>query len=143
MFSAISAGASAGAAMLRRACWVEFDEKQPSAHGASIALAGMLLVPMLIVLLLTALYAEFAQAPAVAGALRGMGAVAAGLVFSTGLKLLGTLRRNPMGLATCLVFGAATVLAIAWLRLPLVSVILGLGSIAIAVAWVRLRGSRA
>jgi len=34
---------------------------------------------------------------------------------------------------------AATVLATAWLRLPLVWVILGLGSIAVAVAWRRLR----
>jgi chromate transporter len=68
-----------------------------------------------------------------------MGAVAAGLVFSTGLKLLVTLKRNPMGLPLCLAFGAATLLATAWLRLPLVWVILGLGSIAVAVAWRRLR----
>ena len=40
------------------------------------------------------LYAEFADVPAVAGALRGMGAVAAGLVISTALKLVGTLRRT-------------------------------------------------
>jgi chromate transporter len=68
-----------------------------------------------------------------------MGAVAAGLIISTGLKLLTTLKRNAMGLPICLGFGAATILATAWLRLPLVWVILGLGSLAIAVAWAKLR----
>jgi chromate transporter len=44
-----------------------------------------------------------------------------------------------MGLPICLGFGAVTVLATAWLRVPLVWVILGLGAVAIAVAWSRLR----
>jgi chromate transporter len=107
--------------------------------GAFAALAGMLMMPMLIVLALTALYGHFAQDPVVTGALRGMGAVASGLVIATGLKLLTTLRRNVMGLPICLAFGTVTVLATAWLRVPLVWVILGLGAIAIAVAWSRLK----
>jgi len=107
--------------------------------GAFAALAGMLLAPMLIVLALTALYGHFAQDPVVTGALRGMGAVASGLVIATGLKLLTTLRRNVMGLPICLAFGAVTVLATTWLRVPLVWVILGLGAVAIAVAWSRLK----
>jgi chromate transporter len=107
--------------------------------GAFAALAGMLLAPMLIVLALTALYGHFAQDPVVTGALRGMGAVASGLVIATGLKLLTTLKRNVMGLPICLAFGAVTVLATAWLRVPLVWVILGLGAVAIAVAWSRLK----
>jgi chromate transporter len=107
-------------------------------RGAMAALAGMLLVPMLVVLALTALYGQFAQIPAVTGALRGMGAVAAGLVISTGLKLAGALARNPMGLPVCIAMALVTLLATVWLRLPLVWVVLGLGSIGIAVAWVRL-----
>ena len=107
--------------------------------GAFAALAGMLMMPMLIVLALTALYGHFAQDPVVTGALRGMGAVASGLVIATGLKLLTTLRRNVMGLPICLAFGTVTVLATAWLRVPLVWVILGLGAIAIAVAWSHLK----
>ena len=75
----------------------------------------------------------------VTGALRGMGAVAAGLVLATGLKLLTTMRRNPMGLPTCLAFAAVTLIATAWWRVPLVWVILGLGTVAIGVAWARLR----
>ena len=108
-------------------------------RGAVAALGGMLIVPMVVVLALTALYARFDQDPMVTGALRGMGAVAAGLVLSTGFKLLGTLRRNVMGLPICLAFGAATLIATAWLRLPLVWVIALLGSFAVLVAWIRLR----
>jgi chromate transporter len=78
----------------------------------------------------------------VTGALRGMGAVAAGLILSTGLKLLGTLRRNAMGLPICLGFGALTLIGTAWLRIPLVWVIAGLGSVAIVVAWWRLKAAR-
>ena len=116
-----------------------FGDRCFGLRGALAALAGMLLAPMIIVLALTALYGHFAQDPAVTGALRGMGAVAAGLVIATGLKLLSTLRRNVMGLPVCLGFATATVLATAWLRVPLVWVILGLGAVAIAVAWSRLK----
>ena len=116
-----------------------FGDQTFGLRGAIAALGGMLLAPLVVVLAVTALYGRFAHEPAVIGALRGMGAVAAGLVFSTGLKLLVTLKRNPMGLPLCLAFGATTLLATAWLRLPLVWVILGLGSMAVAVAWRRLR----
>ena len=70
-------------------------------RGAAAALGGMLIVPMAVVLTLTVLYVRLDHDPAVTGALRGMGAVAAGLVLSTGLKLLGTLRRNLMGVPVC------------------------------------------
>jgi chromate transporter len=116
-----------------------FGDRAFGTRGALAALAGMLLAPMVIVLALTALYVRFDQYPMVTGALRGMGAVAAGLILSTGLKLLGTLRRNVMGLPICLGFGALTLIGTVWLRLPLVGVIVGLGSFAIAVAWMRLR----
>jgi chromate transporter len=107
-------------------------------RGAFVALAGMLAVPLVIVLVLTALYAQFASHPMVAGALRGMGAVAAGLVLSTGLKLASTLRTNPMGPALGGVLAALMFVAVALLHWPLVWLLLGLGSVAIALAWKRL-----
>ena len=116
-----------------------FGDRYFGVRGALTALAGMLLAPLVIVLALTALYARFAEMPMVSGALRGMGAVAAGLIISTGLNLLDTLRRNPMGLPISLAFAALTFAATAWLRWPLVWVITGLGSLAMAVAWRRLR----
>src|SRR3954470_14087298 len=47
-------------------------------RGAMVALAGMLTCPLLVVLMLALVYAQFANSAQVAGALRGMGAVAAG-----------------------------------------------------------------
>ncbi len=108
-------------------------------RGAMSALAGMLAAPLVIVLVLTALYAEFSRFPMVAGALRGMGAVAAGMVAATGIKLLATLRSNPMGQPICIAFGALTIVSVAVLRWPLVWVVVGLGGVAIAIAWRRLR----
>lgn len=107
-------------------------------RGAFVALAGMLLAPLVVVLSLTAVYAEFAHLPMVTGALRGMGAVAAGLVIATALKLMGTLKVNPMRAPLALAFATATVVASAWLRWPLAWILLGLGSVAIGVAWKRL-----
>ncbi len=98
--------------------------------GALAAIAGMLFFPMLVVLALAALFNGVADVPAVQGALRGMGAVAAGLITATGLKLIGAMRTNVMGLAACWVFAIATFIAIALLRLPLAWVLLGVGGIA-------------
>ena len=108
-------------------------------RGAFAALAGMMLVPLLIVLALAAAYEHWAHLPAVSGALRGMGAVAAGLVIAVALKLAGSLKANPLGLPLCLAFGSLTFVAIALARLPMVWVVCGLGSLAIAAAWRRLR----
>jgi len=107
-------------------------------RGAFAALAGMMTVPLLIVLGVTVVYSEFALNPAVAGALKGMGAVAAGLIAGTGLKLMTALRVNPMGVTVCAVAGVVTFVAIAILRWPLVWVLLGLGFIACLYAWKRL-----
>ncbi len=108
-------------------------------RGAAAALGGMLCVPLLIVLLLAALYGQFMHLPSVAGALRGMGAVAAGLVIATALKLVGTLRGNPLGWRLGALFAALTFLAIGVWRWPMVGVVLGLGAASVATAWWRLQ----
>jgi len=103
-------------------------------RGAFAALAGMMTVPLVIVLVLTAVYAEFASVPVVAGALKGMGAVAAGLIGGTALKLLEALRGNPVGLPAAAVLGFAMFGLVALLRWPLAWVLLGLGIVACAWA---------
>jgi chromate transporter len=103
--------------------------------GALAALAGMLTAPLLVVLVLAVAFTTVAGTPAALGALRGMGAVAAGLITATGLKLTGALQGNVMGRAVCWGFSAATFVAIALLRLPLAWVLLGLGSVACVWAW--------
>jgi chromate transporter len=107
-------------------------------RGALVALAGILAFPTLIVLLLAIAFASVAEDAAARGALRGLAAVATGLIAATGLKLLPALRRNAMGPWACLLLGLLTFAAIALLRLPLLVVLLGLGLPGCAWAWYRL-----
>ena len=108
-------------------------------RGAFAALAGMMAVPLLIVLAATMLYAQFASHPLVAGALRGMGAVAAGMIIGTALKLAAPLRSSPLGLPTLAALATACFVAVALLRWPLVWVLPVLGLLACTLAWRRLR----
>ena len=103
-------------------------------RGAFAALAGMMAVPLAIVLGATAVYTQFAGVAAVAGALKGMGAVAAGMIGGTGLKLASALRANPMGIPASIALAAAGFVAVALLRWPLVWVLLALGTLACALA---------
>ena len=106
--------------------------------GAMAALAGMLAAPLVVVLLLALLYGQFAGYPGVQGALRGLGAVAAGLIVATGLKLFGALQHNVLGITLCSGFGLLCFMAIALLRWPLPYVLLGLGGLACTFAFKKL-----
>jgi len=103
--------------------------------GAAVAVAGMLLAPLLVLLGVVVLYSTVAQTALAQGALRGMGAVAAGLIIATGMKLLGALIKNPMGLWVCSALAALTFMAVALLRWPMVWVLLGLGGAACVWAY--------
>ena len=107
-------------------------------RGAVVALAGMLVAPLAVVLLLALLHARFAGYTQLAGALRGMGAVAAGLVTATGLKLMPALRKHPLGVPACVVLGVAAFIGIALLRWPLAWVLLGLGGLSCWLTWRKL-----
>jgi len=107
-------------------------------RGALASLAGMLLFPTCIVLTLAILFAGIADEPSARGALRGLAAVAAGLIAATGLKLVPALKRNAMGKLGCALVGAASFVAVAYLRLPLAWVLPGLGLPAAIWAWYRL-----
>ena len=107
-------------------------------RGAMAAMAGMLLAPLLVVLVLALLYTQYGQHPQVAGALRGMGAVAAGLVAATGLKLLSTLRGHPLGLWGASLLVVATFVAIGLLGVPLIVTLLVLGGLGWGLTWLRL-----
>lgn len=107
-------------------------------RGALVALAGMLTLPLLVVLGLALIYAGFADDPHVRGALRGMGAVAAGLIMGTGLKLMSALQKNVLGIPLSAALGVLTFAGIALLKVPLVWVLLGLGTIGSLQAWRKL-----
>ncbi|HEX7890621.1 MAG TPA: chromate transporter [Ramlibacter sp.] len=107
-------------------------------RGAVTAVAGLITFPLLLVLALALIYAEFASNPHVAGALRGMGAVAAGLITATGLKMIPALKKNAMGVPLSAVLGVLSFIAIAWLKLPLAWVLIVLGGIGCVMAYRRL-----
>jgi chromate transporter len=108
-------------------------------RGAFSALAGLLALPLAIVMTLAVLYTRFASEPMVAGALRGMGAVAAGLIVAMALKLLPTLAKNPLGRGSCLLAVAATLGVVGGLRWPMAYAVLGVGGSAVIGAWWQLR----
>jgi chromate transporter len=107
-------------------------------RGAFAATTGILLAPLGVVLVLAAIALQLQGQPLVAGALRGMGVVAAGLVLSTAIRLVGGLRKNALGRPLCAVVMGLTLLAIAVMRWPLPGVVLVLGAASMALAWRRL-----
>ena len=96
-------------------------------RGALAALAGMLTFPLIVVMALTIGLAGIGHIPAVQGALRGMGAVSAGLIAGTGIRLVPALRSNAMGTLACALIAASVFIAIAFLRVPLAWTLLGIG----------------
>ncbi|HSG23972.1 MAG TPA: chromate transporter [Azonexus sp.] len=107
--------------------------------GALAALAGMLAAPLAIVLIIALVYAQYADDPNVIGALRGMVAVAAGMIIATGLRLAGTQKSNPIGVATCLALGISSFTGIALFHWPLPYVLLGLGPLGYFLAYRKLK----
>ena len=107
-------------------------------RGAFAALAGMLTFPLMLVLALAVVYAQFSAQPAVAGALRGMGAVAAGLIAGVGIKLFVSIRNHPLGRPLCLAITALTIIAMAWLRWPLFWILPVIGGAACLLTWRKL-----
>ena len=104
-------------------------------RGALAALAGMLTFPLIIVIGLAALFAGVSDMPQVQGALRGLGAVASGLITATALRLIDALESNVLGALLSIALAAITFVAIAWFRVPLIWVLMSCGSVACVVAY--------
>jgi chromate transporter len=106
--------------------------------GALTALAGLLAAPLVVVLLLAVLRDRFADNAAVAGALRGMAAVCAGLIGAAGLKLSTALKKSPLPLAWCIAIAAVGFVLVALLKCPLPYVLFGLGGLGCVLTYRRL-----
>jgi chromate transporter len=110
---------------------VMFGYRSSGLSGAAAALAGMIALPITIVLLLGVGYQRFGDVPAVRRALVGMSAVAAGLILATAIKMAHAVPRRllPIVLAALAFAGVGIV------RFSLVAVVAVLGPVAIFVAW--------
>jgi chromate transporter len=107
--------------------------------GALAALAGLLAVPLVLVLILAVLHARFADNAVVAGALRGMAAVCAGLIGAAGLRLAGALKKSPLPLPWCVALSTAGFILVALLKCPLAWVLFGLGGLSCVLTYRRLK----
>ena len=119
-----------------------FGHRHFGLRGAAAALLGLTAVPTLIVLVLVALYGRFSDLAPVAGALRGMAAVAAGLVLAMGLKLLPSLRKSPLGWLAALGVVALSLVLILVLHWPLPAVLGSVGVGSVLWAWWKLGAER-
>ena len=99
--------------------------------GSIAATTGLMLLPLVIVLLLATVYAQFAQIDAVRNALGGMSASASGLILAMALKLARPIRGSAWQVAVA----TAVFAAIALLRVPLVWVLAGICPVSLALAW--------
>jgi len=114
---------------------VVFGSRLHGAAGAAVALAGLLIPPVAIVLVLAVLYARYGEADAIQRVLVGVAAAAAGLLIATFVKMVQPLLRE--GAAPLAVVAAAFV-AVGVLRLPLPWVLVVLAPVSIALAaWAR------
>jgi len=107
--------------------------------GAMASLAGLLAAPLVLVLVLAMLRDRFADVPQVAGALRGMAAVSAGMIGATGLKMTVALSQNPMPLAWCGGIAVLGFVLVGLLQWPLFYVLLGLGGLGCILTYRRLK----
>ena len=103
------------------------------APGALAGVLGLMLVPLVLFLALGALYQQFADVPWLKGAFAGVGAAAAGLVLSVGIRFAHALK--PRGWVIAL--GVASFAAIALARLPLPLVVIALAPLGVWIAWRR------
>ena len=98
--------------------------------GALAALAGVVLVPFALIIVLATLYLRFSQLPGLHGALSGLSAAAAGLIIAMGVKMALPLRRR----RAALLFGGLAFLAVGVLQWPLLPVLIVLAIPSIVIA---------
>jgi chromate transporter len=114
---------------------IVFGRRLHGAVGAAVALAGLLIPPVVIVLILGMLYARYGDVDALQRVLAGVAAAAAGLIVAIVLKMAQPLlRQGAAGIA----IAAAGFVAVGVMRWPLPYVLLVLAPVSIALAaWAR------
>lgn len=100
-------------------------------RGALVALSGMIAAPLALMLALAWALGQAATVEAwqhpIRGALGGVAVVAAGQIIGTVLKLSAPLKEHALGWPTSVALAATAFAMMAWLHLPLIWVLLGLG----------------
>jgi len=103
--------------------------------GAVVALAGMLLVPFSLLMLLGMVYFSVHELPAVDRVLAGVVAAAAGMALSMGFKILDQYWKDPVAL----LLAAGSFIAMQVFHVRLIPLVLVAGPLAMAWYWPRRR----
>jgi chromate transporter len=117
---------------------VIFGARMRGPLGALAAVAGLLGPPMMLIIMVGALYAQFGDLPALRRMLTGVAAAAAGLMLATVAKMARPLFKGPLkGRAVVApLIALATFVAIGVLHWPLPLVLLAIVPVSIAAAFV-------
>ena len=107
--------------------------------GAIIAILGLVSFPLILVLFLSFIYSHFDQNPYLNGALKGMAAVAAGLIAGTSIKLAMSFKEHPLGALLCWVFVGTCFSLSAIYRVPLFFILLMVGGLSILITYFRIK----
>lgn len=112
---------------------IVFGSRMGGAAGAALALIGVIGPPVVIVMILGALYAAYGELAAAQRALTGLAAAAAGLIVAVSAKMAAPVfkrRAGPAPLVAIAIFGAVGIF-----RVPLPWVLLIATPASIALAW--------
>jgi len=117
---------------------VIFGARMRGPLGALAAAAGLLGPPMILIIMVGALYAEFGELPALRRMLTGVAAAAAGLMLATVAKMARPLFKTPFkgGAIIAPLIALATFIAIGILHWPLPLVLLVIVPVSITAAFV-------
>ena len=102
-------------------------------RGALAGFAGLMGIPMALVISLGALYGRFGQLDALRGVFAGLGAAAAGLVVSTAAKMAAPLIRKTPLVSVPVIVGGFVMAAL--LRWPLPLVLAIIAPVSIGLFW--------
>src|SRR5271170_7417299 len=115
---------------------VIFGLRIRGAAGSAVAVAGLMGPPVLLILLVGAIYAHYGDLPALRRMLTGVAAAAVGLLMATVAKMALPLFRSSS--VTAPLISLATFVSIGIVHWPLPLVLMIIVPVSIAVAWVRL-----
>jgi chromate transporter len=104
--------------------------------GSIVCFVGLMAAPMAVVIVLGVFFAHYRDVAAVRHAFAGLAAGASALVLATALKIAAPLRHRWDGIVVAVV----TLAAVAFIRIPMLPVLLVLAPVAVLIAWIRQGG---
>jgi chromate transporter len=116
---------------------VIFGSRFRGVPGALVAIVGLLGPPMVLIMIIGAIYAHYGEVPALRRMLTGIASAAAGLMMATVAKMALPLFSNRRSMAVPLV-AVATFAGIGVMHWPLPLVLVVIIPVSIGIAWVRL-----